>query len=111
MEFSRKGAAGPEASGAQLAAGGWLKIEKGSGEVPSPQNREMGTGVPVPYFYAQLMPALESGNCRRRFPLAAKIALAAAGKAGGKCRHRPNPSAGLFDFSQCTSISVSGKCP
>src|SRR5206468_352191 len=49
--------------------------------------------------YAQANPLLESGSCRIRFPVAAKIAFAAAGSAGGNAGS-PSPVGGLSVLCQ-----------
>jgi hypothetical protein len=55
--------------------------------------------------YAQLKPSFDNGSLRGRLPVAEKMALATAGRIGGM-EGSPNPVGGLFDFSQCTSISL-----
>src|SRR5512134_261743 len=58
--------------------------------------------------YAQRKPCFESGSDRTRVPEAAKIALVIAGRIGGS-DGSPRPVGGLFDFSQCVSIT-GGAC-
>jgi len=57
-----------------------------------------------PLTHAHRKPCFESGSDRTRVPEAAKIALATAGSTGGS-DGSPRPVGGLFDFSQCTSIT------
>ena len=63
---------------------------------------------PVIGDYAQRKPSFDKGNDRMRVPVAAKIALATAGSAGGS-EGSPKPVGGLFDLIQCTSIA-GGAC-
>src|SRR5262245_15355852 len=61
-----------------------------------------------PLAQAHRKPCFESGSDRTRVPDAAKMALATAGSTGGS-DGSPRPVGGLFDFSQCTSIT-GGAC-
>src|SRR5215510_1372917 len=61
-----------------------------------------------PLSQAQRNPCFDNGSDRTRVPDAAKMALATAGSTGGS-DGSPRPVGGLFDFSQCTSIT-GGAC-